>query len=1055
MNLRCLFAAVALAAIPALVAAQDKSVATNRVVGANYPLAQKFNAEFIAQHVQTVNVTPRWVGTTDVFWYSAATPTGTRYWKVDPAKKEKTPLFDHVSMASKLSEASKKPTDAESLRLNNPVLTDDGKKLRFSFAEYQYEYDLTADALKQTGRLPLTPGGPLTPERIAEMRKQYGDERVDEMLRQVQRGFGGGQGGGGQGGGGGQQQQDQQQQDQTQQQGGGTQPPPTGGPGGREGSYKALSPDKKWYVYALKHNLYLGEEGQPEDKAVQVTNDGAEEYSFNGGGGFGGRGVGTGERTNTGETQTQTQTTQTQTGGTGTGGTSTGGTSTATPTPPAERKTRPNVTWSSDSKFFHVSRNDSRGLKELWLVDSIAQPRPALEKYPYPMPGEDAVRRVELWYGDVSKKAATRVTSKWKDERYSDVRWGKGAGELRFIRRDRLQRNLEICNLDVATGKTTSLLAEGYEAANLALRPNNPRYVEETDEMIWWSERSGWGHFYLYGRDGKLKNAITSGAWRASSIVDVDAKNKTIYLVGNGREADENVYYQHLYRVKFDGTGLTLLDPSVLPDGKTMAGGFNQVTPATGFGGGGGGGGFGQGQGQVQRPEQRPAYQYLSGSRKFLVVNSTRTDSAPFATVRDDSGNVVMTLETTDTGRLEKAGWKHAETFVVKAADGVTDLYGNMWKPFDFDAKKKYPIITYVYPGPQQEGVTHRFTAHSSYMQLAQLGFVVIQVGHRGGSPERSKAYHSFGYFNLRDYGLIDKKAAIEALAARHSFIDIERVGIYGHSGGGFMSAAAVLQKPYNDFFKAAVASAGNHDNNIYNDNWSEQYHGMKEVAVAEQKKDGTAATGTTGSGATGNGTGGGGGRGTGTGGRRPPAAEIEAELLELLDATDPDGSSQVSAEELKQKLEAIRVKIAALEKEVAADQKNDGTTKTADTKTADVKGTDTKTTDTKAADAKAATKFEIKIPTNAELAGNLKGHLMLVHGEVDNNVHPANTMRLVDALIKANKRFDLLIIPGARHSFGVATPYFTQKMWDFFAEHLLEDRQTGADINEKDVKRK
>ena len=160
MNPRFLLAAVALTAIPALVAAQDKPVASNRLVGANYPLAQKFNAEFIAQHVQTVNVTPRWVGTTDVFWYSAATPTGTRYWKVDPAKKEKTPLFDHVSMAAKLSEASKKPTDAETLRLSNPVLTDDGKKLRFAYAEYQYEYDLAVDALNRYLRGTVSGGNP-------------------------------------------------------------------------------------------------------------------------------------------------------------------------------------------------------------------------------------------------------------------------------------------------------------------------------------------------------------------------------------------------------------------------------------------------------------------------------------------------------------------------------------------------------------------------------------------------------------------------------------------------------------------------------------------------------------------------------------------------------------------------------------------------------------------------------------------------------------------------------------------------------------------------------
>ena len=210
--------------------------------------------------------------------------------------------------------------------------------------------------------------------------------------------------------------------------------------------------------------------------------------------------------------------------------------------------------------------------------------------------------------------------------------------------------------------------------------------------------------------------------------------------------------------------------------------------------------------------------------------------------VLDEKGRRVMDLEHTDLSALERAGWKLPETFCVKAADGVTTLYGNMWKPFDFDPKKKYPIIAHVYPGPQQEGVTHTFSAFSSDMQLAQLGFIVIQVGHRGGTPERSKAYHSYGYFNLRDYALADKKSAIQQLAARYPFIDLERVGIYGHSGGAFLSAAAMLQTPYNDFFKVAVASSGNHDNNIYNDNWSERYHGLKLVPADSTDKDGKEA---------------------------------------------------------------------------------------------------------------------------------------------------------------------------------------------------------------------
>ena len=582
------------------------------------------------------------------------------------------------------------------------------------------------------------------------------------------------------------------------------------------------------------------------------------------------------------------------------------------------------------------------------------------------------------------------------------MRWGKSPGELRFIRRDRLQRNLEICSFDVNTGTCKCLFGESFDSAFLDMQ--SPRYVEENDEMIWWSERTGWGHFYRYGRDGSFKNAITSGSWRASRIVEVDTKNGYIYLIGNGREPGENIYFTHLYRVKFDGTGLTCLDPSLNAGGKLDPKGFNQTSS-------------------------------LSPSKKFVVTTSQRVDHAPFATLRDDSGRVLMVLEKTDLSSLEAAGWKMPETFVVKAADGVTDLYGNMWKPFDFDPKKKYPIIANVYPGPQTEGVTHRFSRVSTNMQLAQLGFIVIQVGHRGGSPERSKAYHSFGYFNLRDYGLVDKKAAIEALAARHPFIDIERVGIYGHSGGGFMSAAAVLQKPYNEFFKAAVASSGNHDNNIYNDNWSERYHGLKEVP-ADQKKENLHRRQH------------GGRQGLrgrqGFGGRKkgpPPEslieAQIEAEIDGLLDGFDPE--DQQAVEELERRLAELKSKLAALKQSEAQG----------------VQAPPPRTAGTPAPKALPAMQIRYPRADQRRTGREPQGPSVAGSRRMDNNVHPANTMRLVDALIKANKRFDMLIIPGARHAYGAAQPYFTQRMWEFFAEYLLNDHQTGADINIKETNRK
>jgi len=226
----------------------------------------------------------------------------------------------------------------------------------------------------------------------------------------------------------------------------------------------------------------------------------------------------------------------------------------------------------------------------------------------------------------------------------------------------------------------------------------------------------------------------------------------------------------------------------------------------------------------------------LSTSRQIVVDNYSRVDSGPVSVLRDANGHKIMDLEVADLSKLYQVGWKMPETFVTRAADGITELYGNLYKPFDFDPNRKYPIIAHVYPGPQTESTPHDFKHYSAQQQLAQLGFIVIQVGNRGGTPLRSKAYQAYGYFNLRDYGLADKKTSIEQLAARYPWIDVERVGIYGHSGGGFMSAAAMLVKPYNEFFKVAVASAGNHDNNIYNNSWAERYHGLKEVPISKDE---------------------------------------------------------------------------------------------------------------------------------------------------------------------------------------------------------------------------
>lgn len=655
-----------------------------------------------------------------------------------------------------------------------------------------------------------------------------------------QQGAGGQTGGRFGGGGQGRQGQGQQQQD----------------------NYRNYSPDRRSYVYAQDHNLFFVEiiDGKESDP-IQLSKDGERYYSF-------------GAATTGQQQRDEEQNEQETTGG--------------------ERRVRANVTWSSDSKMFYVTRMDTRDVKELWLVNSLSMPRPTLMTYKYAMPGEEGFGVVEMWlfYRD-SKEFKRANVERYKHQRLFNIQWNEGSKAIRLTRRDRLQRNLEFIELDTEKNEARVLISESVNDAFLEIQP--PRYVGRNGDILWWSERTGWGHFYLYDNNGNFKNAVTSGPWRADSFVALDAEKRVLWFTGYGREPGENPYYRHLYRVNLDGTGLTLLDAGDADHNST-----------------------------------------LSPSRRYIVDSFSRVDMAPKNVLRDANGNVILELEEMDLSRLMETGWKMPETFVVKAADGVTDIYGNMWKPFDFDPTKKYPIILHVYPGPQTESVATTFSATSGNQYLAQLGFIVIQIGNRGGSPRRSGAYHAFGYYNLRDYGLADKKRGVEELAARYPWIDIERVGIYGHSGGGFMTAAALLTPPYNEFFKVGVSSAGNHDNNVYNANWSEQHHGLREVEYF-----------------------------------------------------DKDGNKQ--------------------------------------------------------------TRFEIKVPTNAEVAANLKGHLLLVHGDMDNNVHPAGTIRLVNALIRANKRFDFMLLPGQAHGFGDMTNYFNQLMYEYFAEHLLGDYYRGkADINDK-----
>ena len=537
--------------------------------------------------------------------------------------------------------------------------------------------------------------------------------------------------------------------------------------------------------------------------------------------------------------------------------------------------------WLNDAKYFYILREDTRRLETLAVIDIFSR-RPRIREERYVMTGDEFVPQFELWIFNTETQTGHRVNiDKWKDQtikmiypRNDEKPWN----HIYFTRERRTRDEMELCRVDPATGEVTVLINE-------VSRPFFPdeffsvTILNDGKDIIWWSDRTGWGHYYLYNDKGEMVNAITSGEWVAGKILKVDADNRMLYVEGYGQVKGEPPYFMRATKARFDSHGeTTILTPEMATHNVTF-----------------------------------------SPNMTYIVDNYSRADLEPVSVLRDINGNGVMELFRPDLSRLYATGWKMPEPFTAKAADGVTDLFGYMWKPYDFDSTRQYPIITYVYPGPQTDHFPLTFSVSANYnAALAQVGFIVVNFGHRGGTPMREKAYHSYGYNNIRDYPLADNKFVLEQLGERHDFIDLSNVGILGHSGGGFMAAAAILTYP--DFYKAAVAASGNHDNTIYNKAFAELYSGIEERTV--------------------------------------------------------DGK----------------------------------------------------------------TVFEVnKIPTTMELVSNLKGHLMLVTGDADNNVHPAHTLRLARALIDAGKDFEFVILPGEAHNYsGNNNDFFERKVWGHFARYLL-----------------
>lgn len=790
----------------------------------NYQLASKFSPIKLSKLIFSTEVNPNWINFGDKFWYEYNSPNGKKWYLVDPKTKKKSELFDHAEMAARITSIVKNPFDAQHLEIRNLRFMDDENLIRF-------EVQSSKDTLKSKEEIKkLTNKKDSIKKKLFYFEYNLSNNNLKELS--------------------------EESKEKT------------------KLFWANFNPDTSRVYYAKNYNLYwmdysnyLKAQKDEKDSTIvenQITTDGVQYYAWGG----------DEYSVTTGDKKSEEE----------------------------EKKKRKPVwiNWSPNGKYFTLTRKDNREYSALWVINNVAAKRPTLETYKYLMPGETDSTEVEFYIFDAANHSAKQVNvsafknqtiSNWNKDRNKDSYKGKhfinywlGDNEEFYIARSsRDLKRIDIVAVNV-NGQTRTVIEE---RSNVYLDVKKPYIISNGSQLIHWSQRDGWGHFYLYNKNGTLVNQITKGAFHCDDLTRYNEATGTLFFVANGKEKNIDPYYSYYYSVNKNGGAIKLLTP----------GDFDHQVLA-------------------------------SESSNYFIDNFSRVNTAPVSNLYSSTGQLLMKLEETDLSNLMAAGYKFPEPFKVKAGDGITDLYGVMYKPFDFDSTKTYPIIEYVYPGPQTEAVNKSFGRSMDRIdRLAQMGFIVVSVGNRGGHPSRSKWYHTYGYGNLRDYGLEDKKVVAEQLADQYSFIDITKVGITGHSGGGFMSTAAMLVYP--DFFKVAVSGAGNHENNIYNRWWSERHHGVKE--------------------------------------------EISA---------------------------------------------------------------------------KGDTTFSYNIQKNTELAKNLKGKLLIATGDIDNNVHPANSIRMVDALIRANKRFDFLLLPGQRHGFGDMTEYFFWRMADYFSQHLLG----ASEMQETDI---
>jgi dienelactone hydrolase len=526
------------------------------------------------------------------------------------------------------------------------------------------------------------------------------------------------------------------------------------------------------------------------------------------------------------------------------------------------------LVWSPDSKYAIGYKIDPREQKEVYYILS-SQPntmRGQLRSQRYAQPGDEFTSYEMYVFSLTSKKAAKVNTEKYDFLGSPYIRWRKENRYFTYEKADRGHQRFRIIEVDSETGNTRNIIDEQTNTFIYEQRIFT-HYLPETDEIIWSSEKDGWRHLYLVDAvKGTVKNAITAGQWVVREIDSIDEKKREIWFRASGMQAGEDPYNLHYYRIGIDGKKLVSLTP---------AAGNHTVS--------------------------------FSPDRKFFTDTYSAPDVAPVTNlIRAADNKQVMELEKADISAYLALGMKLPEVFVAKARDGVTDIWGVVCRPRNFDPNKRYPVIENIYAGPQDAFVPKNFMTYGEMQSMAELGFIVIQCDGMG-TANRSKAFHDVCWKNLADAGLPDRILWIKALASKYPYVDDSRVGVYGTSAGGQNSAGALLFHP--EFYKAAVSACGCHDNRVDKQWWNEQWMGYP---IGKHYED----------------------------------------------------------------------------------------------------------------------------QSNITNAARLQGKLLLIVGEADTNVPPESTYRLADALIKSNKMFDLLTVPGMGHSDG--GPYGRKKKRDFFVKQLL-----------------